>query len=162
MNNRPEGTSLPIHEKVFAYVTRGNDLLVFRDIGFEHFGLQVPAGSPNLGESLENAVLRETREETGLTMISLVRYLGSTDADQTKYGIEAIHRRHFYHLTTTEETPVTWHHEEKDPSVITDYTPNQIVFELEWIPLEKKPLALAEGHGAFLKSLDESIMKAKK
>lgn len=153
MDDLPEEKNLALQDKVFAYVTRHSDLLVFKELGFEHFGIQVPAGSPNLNETLEDAVLRETKEETGLTHLSIAVYLGCIDVNQTKYGRNEIHRRHFYHLTTTEETPETWHHEEKDPSIVTEFTPDQIIFELWWISLKGKRPVLAEGHGAFLTSL---------
>jgi 8-oxo-dGTP pyrophosphatase MutT (NUDIX family) len=159
MDARPQKESLPLREKVFAYVTRGSDLLVFQERGFEKFGIQVPAGSPNHDESLEAAVLRETKEETGLGSLSIFRYLGSIEVDQTKYGINEIHRRHFYHLTTSEETPETWCHEEKDPSIRTEFTPECIIFDLWWISLKLEYPVLAEGHGAFLSDVIDSVKK---
>ncbi len=153
MKDPPQESELLLREKVFAYVTRGSELLVFRERGFEQFGMQIPAGSPNDNESLESAVLRETAEETGLRALSIARYLGSVDVDQTKYGLSEIHRRHFFHLITTGETPDTWSHEEKDPSIRTEFTPHQIVFDLWWITLGKEYPVLAEGHSVFLSSV---------
>jgi ADP-ribose pyrophosphatase YjhB (NUDIX family) len=52
--------------KVFAYITQGNRLLVFRHADFPEAGLQVPAGTVRLDERPEDAVLREAFEETGV------------------------------------------------------------------------------------------------
>lgn len=63
--------------KVTAFVTRdterGRDLLVFRH---PNAGIQLPAGTIEPEESPENAVRREVREETGLTSVEMVDYLG--------------------------------------------------------------------------------------
>ncbi len=157
MKDPPQESELPLREKVFAYVTRGSELLVFRERGFEQFGIQIPAGSPNDNESLESAVLRETAEETGLCALSIVSCLGSVDVDQTKYGLNEIHRRHFYHLISTDATPNTWRNEEKDPSIRTEFTPHRIVFDLWWISLEKEYPILAEGHDAFLSNVVDYV-----
>ncbi|UCH04390.1 MAG: NUDIX domain-containing protein [Candidatus Thorarchaeota archaeon] len=87
---------MKIREKVFAYITKGSHLLVFRERGFEGFGLQIPAGTPEEVESLEHAVLREAVEETGLDSLIVVGHLGSVRVDQSEYGIDEVHRRHFY------------------------------------------------------------------
>ena len=148
----------PLREKVFAYVTRGSHLLVFTERGFEQFGLQIPAGSPKDRESLEEAALRETQEETGLSELMIDEYLGSVDIDQAKYGIQEIHRRHFYHIRTSEETPERWTNEEKDPSIVTEYTPDKIIFDLLWMSLIDGIPELAEGHDAFLSDVKEKLM----
>ncbi len=144
-------------DKVFAYITQGTRLLVFLERGFEGFGLQIPAGSPHKEEALEKAVLRESREETGLNGLRLVAYLGSVSADQTKYGINEIHDRHFYHLVYEGVARDTWEHVEADPSIVTECTPEVIVFELRWIDLSLEIPTLAEGHDAYLGVLLEML-----
>ncbi len=65
-------------EKVVAFITR-------RSSGIEQMlvlqhplaGLQLPAGTVDLGESVEAAVRREIEEETGLTECMLIARLGS-------------------------------------------------------------------------------------
>ena len=68
---------MKVVEKVTAFVTRetaaGRQLLVFRH---PLNGVQLPAGTVELGESPEAAVMREAREETGLAGLRLVRPLG--------------------------------------------------------------------------------------
>ena len=144
-------------DKVFAYITQGARLLVFRERGFEGFGLQIPAGSPHEEEALERAVLRESQEETGLEGLRIVAYLGSVSADQTKYGINEIHDRHFYHLAYDGIARDTWEHIEADPSMVTESTPEVIVFELRWIDISLEIPALAEGHDAYLGTLLERL-----
>ena len=68
---------MKVVEKVTAFVTRetadGRQLLVFRH---PLNGIQLPAGTVDVGESPETAVLREAWEETGLDGLRLVRPLG--------------------------------------------------------------------------------------
>ncbi len=67
-------------EKVVAFITRdtavGRQLLLF---AHPFAGIQLPAGTVEVGEGLETAVLRETAEETGLTAVTIHRYLGWAD-----------------------------------------------------------------------------------
>ncbi|MBN1978804.1 MAG: NUDIX domain-containing protein [Anaerolineae bacterium] len=71
-----------IIEKVTAFVTRQREgerqLLLF-----EHpdAGVQIPAGTIEIEESPERAVLREAAEETGLTEFSALRYLGCAERE---------------------------------------------------------------------------------
>lgn len=148
---------MKMREKVFAYVTKGSRLLVFRERGFESFGLQIPAGTPEETEPLDLAVLREATEETGLDSLTIVGYLGSATFDQSQYGIDEVHRRHFYHLICEEETPESWSHVESDPSIVQEDTPDTIVFDIRWAPLSDTVLELSEGHGVFLDLLRERL-----
>jgi 8-oxo-dGTP pyrophosphatase MutT (NUDIX family) len=61
--------------KVYAYITRGDQLLVFRHIDFPGAGIQTPGGTIEEGEEPEDAVLREAVEETGLVKLRLVSHL---------------------------------------------------------------------------------------
>ena len=67
-------------EKVTAFITRstshGPDLLLF---GHPHAGIQIPAGTVEAGEAPDQAVVREAREESGLTALTLREYLGCTE-----------------------------------------------------------------------------------
>ena len=138
-------------DRCVAYITRGNELLVFEHIKYPEIGVQVPAGHPEENESLESAVLREAEEETGLSGFKILDYLGWKEHDFTEkgYGIE---RRHFYHLNFEGETPESWVHTEKDPSIGPD---KELDFRLYWIPVNEADLFW--DHGAMLHKIKEKM-----
>lgn len=57
---------MPLVKKVYAYITRGEQLLVFNHVDFPEAGIQVPGGTLEPDELPESAVLREALKETGL------------------------------------------------------------------------------------------------
>jgi ADP-ribose pyrophosphatase YjhB (NUDIX family) len=63
-------------DKVFAYITHQNRLLIFRHTDFPEAGIQVPAGTVLTDEDHATAVLREAQEETGLSDLAIKSYLG--------------------------------------------------------------------------------------
>ena len=72
-----------VRKRVVGYVTRGRDLLVF-----EHAGvLQVPAGRIDHDETLEEGLLREVEEETGVTGLRVVGVLADADEVDRLYGV---------------------------------------------------------------------------
>ncbi len=66
--------------KVTAFVTRpssrGDELLLFEH---PYAGIQIPAGTMEPGETPEQTALREAQEETGLTGLTVSRFLGEAD-----------------------------------------------------------------------------------
>ncbi len=56
-----------IKDKVFAYITHRNHLLVFIHPFAPEAGIQVPTGIIKANERPEAAILREAFEETGLS-----------------------------------------------------------------------------------------------
>ncbi len=144
-----------MRSKVIAYVTRGQELLVFRHRDFPEAGLQVPGGSIEDGEDPDEAVLRELQEESGLTDVRLVGLLGrylysaSPNADES-------HDRHVYHLELTGPAEESWLHWENDPS---DGSP-PIAFEFFWMSLNNPDLQLAGGRGDLLHKLRPSTIPA--
>jgi 8-oxo-dGTP pyrophosphatase MutT (NUDIX family) len=63
-------------DKVTAFITCGSRLLLFRHL---FAGIQIPAGTVEEGETPEQAVLRETFEETGLSAVRIVRQVGAQE-----------------------------------------------------------------------------------
>jgi 8-oxo-dGTP pyrophosphatase MutT (NUDIX family) len=136
----------PPKEKVFAYVTHGDRLLVFRHTEFPRAGIQVPGGTLHPGEDPVEGLLREVTEETGLRRLEVIRLLG--ERDET-YPSGSQHWR-FYHLRHTGELHDRWIWHEEDPSGGGP----PIEFELFWVQLPAGVPRLARGHGAFLDRLD--------
>ncbi len=62
--------------KAFAYVTNRGRLLVFSHPNSPDAGMQVPGGTIEGNEQPVDAAMREAQEETGLTDLVLVRYVG--------------------------------------------------------------------------------------
>ncbi|MCG9126500.1 NUDIX domain-containing protein [Candidatus Poribacteria bacterium] len=64
-------------EKVTAFITQKRNgvdsLLVFKH---PNAGIQIPAGSVEVGEAIEKAAIREAQEETGLKELMCQQYLG--------------------------------------------------------------------------------------
>lgn len=148
------GQGLPIvseiaAEKVIAYITYGDKLLVFSHPRYPEAGIQVPAGTVEEGESLEEAVLREAREETGLDDLEIQSYLGVREylSASDRPGVQ---RRHFFHLALCGEAPTRWRHYEKYPS---DGSNEPIEFEFFWARLPDEVPELAGGQGELLHRL---------
>jgi ADP-ribose pyrophosphatase YjhB (NUDIX family) len=136
---------LPLREKVFAYITHGPRLLVFRHTKFPRAGIQVPGGTLHPRENPIEGILREATEESGLKKLEVVRLLGERHVSFTTS------RQHwrFYHLLHTGELHECWIWHEEDPSGGGD----PIEFELYWVDLPDGVPRLARGHGAFLREL---------
>lgn len=141
-------------EKVVAYITRGDRLLVFSHPHHPEAGIQVPAGMVETGESLENAALREAREETGLDSLRIRAYLGMRECDWSTAGQPQILRQHFYHLVLCGEAPARWRHCENHPS---DGSPEPVEFEFFWVGFPNQVLELAGGQGGLLHGLEAVI-----
>lgn len=103
--------------KVVGYVVRDDLLLVFThdDVPLEVAGVQVPAGTIEPDESPAAAVVREVREETGLS-VRVVNALGVERYDVWPAKPE-VHERHFFQLEAVDDDlPVRWSAREEDPS----------------------------------------------
>jgi 8-oxo-dGTP pyrophosphatase MutT (NUDIX family) len=138
----------PPPTKVFAYITNQNFLLVFSHPDFPEAGIQVPGGTVEPGEPLQEAVLREAYEETGLVGLKLIGYLGSCVYDMSPWGGHPSQQRHFFHLELDGQSPRVWQHHEtsggkRDP----------ILFELFWAELPNGIPKLFADHGQMLSKL---------
>jgi len=137
-------------DKVVAYITRGDKLLVFSHPRHPEAGIQAPAGTIEKDESPDEAVIREAREETGLRQLEMRSFLGVREHDLSPYGIAEVIQRYFYHLECRQETPITWRHYENDPS---DGSPAPIEFEFFWVKLPDEVPELSGGQGELLSKL---------
>jgi ADP-ribose pyrophosphatase YjhB (NUDIX family) len=124
-------------QKVIAYITHGDELLVFEEPDFPEAGTQVPGGTLESQELPAAGVMREASEETGLQDLRLVRSLG-TVTHTASSGKEVV--RHFFHLVAGERKAEVWEHWEASPS--TGGPP--IRFRFRWVNLHAVPLLAAE------------------
>ena len=89
-----------------AYITRQQDgrrqLLVFTHRHYPEAGVQVPAGTVEWSEPVEVALLREVREESGL---SGLRVVGKLDE---QYLPEFDETWHVFHLSAPDGLPDSW------------------------------------------------------
>ncbi|MEV8416041.1 NUDIX domain-containing protein [Streptomyces niveus] len=124
--------------RVAAYVTRHravHELLVFDHISMPKAGTQVPAGGVESGEGLEEAVLREVAEETGLRAVTVLRRIAVEDKPHPDTGRPR--RTGFFHLRAPAETPDAWEHH-----VHGDGADAGLTFACRFLPLPlKRPLA---------------------
>ncbi len=138
-------------DKVYAYITWGKQLLVFRQPRYPEAGIQVPGGTVEPSEALADAALREAREETGLDNLVVRAALGTVDYDGRAHGHSAIQRRHFYHLEFMGDAPERWRHYERHRS---DGEREPVLFELYWVNFPDGVPELIAGRGAFLGQLE--------
>lgn len=125
-------------DKVIAYITRGERFIVFEQPEVSSAGIQVPGGTVEEGESLEEAVLREANEETGLSQLRIVRALG-VQLHRRPSG--RIHRRHYFHLEDhSESRREVWEHYEEFPHCGSA----PILYRLGWANLHDPPALDAE------------------
>jgi ADP-ribose pyrophosphatase YjhB (NUDIX family) len=97
--------------RVAAYVIRYRstpELLVFDHVGAPEAGTQVPAGGVQPNESLEQAVLREVAEETGLIEVSIIRPIAVDNRPHPDTGQSR--QTTFFQLTAHSDSADAWHH----------------------------------------------------
>jgi 8-oxo-dGTP diphosphatase len=97
-------------QRVLAYVTRERhgrtELLVFEHRDHPDAGTQVPAGRIDPGETLEEGLLREVHEETGLARVRIVRELPLLG----DWVAASQYENHAFELRV-DEAPDSWEHE---------------------------------------------------
>ena len=138
--------------KVLTYITRGNRLLVFTHPESPEAGIQVPGGSVEVDEKIEDAALREAVEETGLAGLRLSNFLGEMHLDMSEFGFNEIHRRYFFHVWCDEEAPQSWRHYEFTASDRPAGHP-PIPFDFYWVDLTDDLPRLIADMGAYIPEL---------
>jgi 8-oxo-dGTP pyrophosphatase MutT (NUDIX family) len=88
--------------------------------------VQDPGGTLEGGEPPLLGALREAEEETGLTGLEAMAYLGSRRYTFGERTAAQEVERYYVHLTCSLETPESWIAWERDPS---DGSPAPIAFE---------------------------------
>ena len=140
-----------VTEKVLAYVVRqaASDwqLLVFEHAGDVEAGVQVPAGTVELGETLETALWRELFEESGLRPPQ-VELLGKlAEAPQPERNAVP----HIYLFRASQNLPPAWR------QIVAGSGQDQgLLFEYRWVDLSSQP-RLAGNQGRWLALIDQSL-----
>lgn len=129
------------YQRAIAYVTDPSGrLLVFDHLDVDA-GTQVPGGGIHVGESAEEAVLRELAEETGLDSAVLVRKLGEAwhraEAGNVPAGLEE-QIQHVFHLELLDAPHLEhWEWEERSGGDAIEHC-----FAFRWISLDQAEAAL--------------------
>ena len=118
-----------IRQRVVAYVTRERhgrtELLTIEAERYPEEGIQLPAGRLDAGETLEEGLLRELAEETGLTRVRIVRELPEFESTYRNFC-----ENHAFHVVAEEETPDAWRHEVHGEGVDSG-----LIYLCRWLPL---------------------------
>jgi len=138
--------------KVLTYITRGSQLLVFTHPDSPEAGIQVPGGSVEPGEMVEDAALREAIEETGLAGLRLSSFLGEMRRDMSDFGLYEIHHRYYFHVWCDEEPPQSWRYGEFTPSISSGRV-EPIPFDFYWHNLTDGVPALIANQAAYIPKL---------
>ncbi|MCA0969217.1 NUDIX domain-containing protein [Halobacillus litoralis] len=136
---KPEVKGGGVIRKAYAYITREEELLVFRHV-MQEAGIQVPKGTVEDFETTWQAVIREIKEETGLTEELMPRLIADDlwEADDGR-----VHHRFFYHLIC-KEAPDHWTHKPTGGGA-----EKKLTFHFYWMPLEETH-QLVPGHADFV------------
>ncbi len=112
---------------------------------------QIPKGTVEPGEAIENAVLRELQEESGIGDAKLIQKVGVTEwiipADH--HGLEEPEQQfwHIYHLEVNRSLPDQWLH-----TVTGEGGDAGLLFDYFWQPLYDQ--RLYNYHAPFLDVMD--------
>lgn len=122
-----------------------DELLVFDVVKEPEFTGVVPGGGIEPGETVEEAAVREVREETGID-IRLVRELGFLEQPGRR-DPDFLHESHFVHAVPTESTEDEWEHFVESNEI------EQGLVRCRWQPILAGMSVWGVNRGAFLSEL---------
>jgi 8-oxo-dGTP pyrophosphatase MutT (NUDIX family) len=118
-------------QKVGAFIIRPNgssfwDLLLFLHCDHPDAPIQIPGGTIEPGERVEEALMREIEEESGLTGLTIDRKLGVSEVPSIVNEQEVL-QRHCFLLKADPSSQETWIHHVKGTGGDRD-----LRFEYRW------------------------------
>jgi ADP-ribose pyrophosphatase YjhB (NUDIX family) len=122
-----------VRKRVVGYVTRGRELLVFDHQGMPDVPTQVPAGRVDSHETLEEGVVREVEEETGVE-VTQIRELADAEEFERLFGPHA-HKSYAFHARAEPGGPDEWDHPVSGTGMDAG-----LVYACRWVPLDDPPL----------------------
>ncbi|WP_016933121.1 NUDIX domain-containing protein [Rhodococcus sp. R1101] len=139
--------------KAVCYVVHDDHMLVFthRDVPLTVTGVQVPAGTIKLGESPEQAAVRELFEETGRRG-HVVRPVGLQRYDLRPVRDEVAVRHYFRMAMPGADVTERWSAGESDPATGGPV----VVWDCWWLPIAEAHV-LAAGLGGLLGTMLEEM-----
>ena len=114
--------------KVRIYITNNSRLLVLDQPNSPDAGVQVPGGTVEPDESILDAALRETREETGLTNLRVIDSVGQRYWHFPNVLVDS----HYVHIVAEGDLPETWQHVERHANDDS----GQHLFAFRWIAFD--------------------------
>jgi len=118
-----------VRKRAVGYVTRGRELLVF-----EHAGMtQIPAGRVDHDETLEEGLVREVKEETGVDA-EVVSLLADGAEFEELFG-PGNHESWAFHAVATGDTQDVWTHHVSGTGMDAG-----MAMPCRWVPLAERPL----------------------
>jgi 8-oxo-dGTP pyrophosphatase MutT (NUDIX family) len=139
--------------RVIAYVTREHprsgidQLLVFDALERPELVGVIPGGGVEPGESLEDAVVREVREETGLA-VRVVRKVGFAEQPGRR-DPGLLHETHFFQAVPVEPTPEQWEHRIAEQEASIEAGP----VRCRWVQIRPDMELWGVNRGAFVHAL---------
>jgi ADP-ribose pyrophosphatase YjhB (NUDIX family) len=131
--------------KAYGIIKSADRVLIFREQKDDGEDVaQFPGGTIEDGESIEEGLLREVFEESGLSNLRIVRQLGC-DVQQANPQLLAM--RHFYLLECHEPMQETWLHYEMHSSEHDFPLP----YLYTWITIKEAAATLGGGLDRFVK-----------
>jgi 8-oxo-dGTP pyrophosphatase MutT (NUDIX family) len=138
-----------VRKRVVGYVTRGRELLVFDHKGMDDVPTQVPAGRVDAHESLEEGLVREVEEETGIA-VTVVGELAGAEEFERLFGPHA-YESYAFHARAETGGPDEWEHPVGGKGMDAD-----LVFACRWVSLDEPVLLWGTGD-PLVERLRESI-----
>ncbi len=144
------------YQRAVAFVTDQRErVLVFDHLDVDA-GTQLPAGGIQVGETSQEAVLRELAEESGLTDAVVVRKLGETwrraEPGTVPAGLEEqVH--HAFHLVLADQpAKETWVWDERSGGDLVEHR-----FAFRWVSLDEAAETLWPDQAMWLNALRVSL-----